>query len=325
MRRMRMSGMAATETPPPPPPPPPAEESAPTPPSVAKFPDTDIDAKRAEAAAKIAAFKAKIAGQASKPAETSATPDISAALPNVQPPPPPPPPEVEAGSTISRAPVRYNVPPPITNDDDHDEPTNTRSTSTPPAEQSKSSRPGQKGFAERLLKRYGWEKGQGLGATGEGITTAIVAKAEKRKKRPDAEGGGWVAPANMGKIVGGKKRKPNPEDDASSGENVDGKFGPMSEVVKFANMLTGLDVRREIEEGNLMQEIGEEMQGQYGNVERVFVWREEVGGGDEVFVKFTSTLSALRAVRGMDGAVFAENEVLARFWDGGMFERGEFA
>ena len=135
-----------------------------------------------------------------------------------------------------------------------------------------------------------------------------------------------MAPANMGKIVGGKKRKPNPEDDpSSSGENVDGKFGAMSEVVKFANMLTGLDVRREIEEGNLMQEIGEEMQGQYGNVERVFVWRGEVGGGNEVFVKFTSPLSALRAVRGMDGAMFAENEVVARFWDGGMFERGEFA
>ena len=66
MRRMRMSGMASTESPaPPPPPPPPAEEeSAPTPPPVAQTPDTDIDAKRAEAAAKIAAFKAKIAGQA---------------------------------------------------------------------------------------------------------------------------------------------------------------------------------------------------------------------------------------------------------------------
>jgi splicing factor 45 len=324
--------MASTESPAPgPPPPPPAAESAPTPPPVAN-PDTDIDAKRAEAAAKIAAFKAKLAEKAAKPAATDATPNVPTAVLDVQPPPPPPPPpEQEAGTTISRAPVRYNVPPPPANPENENtptDPTNRRATSTPPAEQAKSSRPGQKGFAERLLKRYGWEKGQGLGASGEGITTAIVAKAEKRKKRSDAEGGGWVAPANMGKIVGGKKRKPNPEDASSAepeGGNVDGKFGPMSEVVKLTNMLTGLDVRREIEEKNLMQEIGEEMQGQYGNVERVFIWREEVGGGNEVFVKFTSPLSALRAVRGMDGAVFAENEVLARFWDGGMFERGEFA
>ena len=329
MRRLRMSGMASTQSPaPPPPPPPPVEEPAPTPPPVAKTPDTDIDAKRAEAAAKIAAFKAKIAGQAAKPAAMEAMPNVTTALLDVHPSPPPPPPpeEEEAGPTISGAPIRYNVPPP-TNPDNEDipiDPTNTRATST---EQPKSSRPGQKGFAERLLKRYGWSKGQGLGASGEGITTAIVAKAEKRKKRSDADGGGWVAPANMGKIVGGKKRKVNPADDstAEGEEGEGGNVGAMSEVVKFSNMLTGLDVRREVEEKNLMQEIGEEMQGQYGVVERVFIWREEVGGGNEVFVKFTSPLSALRAVRGMDGAVFADNEVQARFWDGGMFERGEFA
>jgi splicing factor 45 len=200
---------------------------------------------------------------------------------------------------------------------DDDTLTDSNDTPPPPAEQTRSSRPGQKGFAERLLKRYGWSKGQGLGADGTGITTAIVAQASKRKKRPDSEGGGWAAPANMGKIVGGKKRKLDP----SSTQEGD----VTSEVVKFEGMLEGLDVGREIEEGGLMQEIGEEMAREYGNVERVFIWREEMGGGNEVFVKFTSAASAVRAVQGMQGAEFAGNEVRAGFWDSGKFEAGEYA
>ena len=76
---------------------------------------------------------------------------------------------------------------------------------------------------------------------------------------------------------------------------------------------------------NLLQEIGDEMGREYGVVERVFVWREEMGGGNEVFVKFTSELSALRAVRAMDETTFAENEVQARFWGVKEFEGGEYA
>jgi len=74
-----------------------------------------------------------------------------------------------------------------------------------------------------------------------------------------------------------------------------------------------------------MQEIGDDFAKNYGNVERVFIWRESMGGGNEVFVKFTSQLSALRAVQGMDGTTFADNEVLAGFWDAEMFEKGQYA
>jgi splicing factor 45 len=320
MRRMRLGGMAPSQSPAPVPPPPPAVEAAPTPPPVVKAPESDLEAKRAEAQAKIAAFKAKFASQAAKPAASETT---QPALNVQQPPPPPPPPEEETSTTISRAPVRYNVPPPSDEDAAMDT-TNSRSTS-PPTDAPKTNRPGQKGFAERLLKRYGWEKGKGLGASGEGITTAIIAKAEKRKKRPDSEGGGWAVPANMGKLVGGKKRKLEPTESGPEAQDDDAQFGTMSEVVKFTGMLDGLDVQKEIEEKNLMQEIGEEMQGQYGNVERVYIWREEQGGGNEVFVKYTSAASAWRAVQGMDGAEFAGNEVRARFWDSLAFEKGVYA
>ncbi|KAK5676037.1 hypothetical protein LTS10_011326 [Elasticomyces elasticus] len=329
-----------------PPPPPPAV--VPVPPVLSEDAAAAIAAKKAEAAAKIAAFKAKVeAHKAAKAAaengglaavsvasELPATP----ALPVTQPvvsepvhalPPPPPPPaaaeQQEVSATISRAPVRYTAPP-VPAD-------NTTATAADiqadADEETRSNRPGQKGFAERLLKKYGWEKGKGLGAQGnEGITTAIVAKAEKRKKLADAEGGGWAKPANMGKLVGGKRRKVG-----DGGEGGDGE-AEMSSVVRLSNMLTGLDVEVEVGEKDLYGEIGREMEGEYGKVERVFIYRRSGGvggvgdggeeGGDEVFVKFVSPLSALRAVGGCEGMEFAGNVVKARFWGVEDFEEGRY-
>ena len=165
------------------------------------------------------------------------------------------------------------------------------------------------------MAKMGYQKGQGLGADGSGITTAIVMKAEKRKKKSDAEGGGYVAPANMGKIVGGKKQK------VETGES---ETDAMSEVIKLEGMLANMDVDQEIQDNNLMQEVGDEL-GEFGKVERLFIWRTHMGGNDEVFVKFTSPLSALRAVREMDGVEFADNTVKAAFFDAEKFERGEYA
>jgi len=279
---------------------------------------------RAAAAAKIAEFKAKLAANkaASAALPPSRTTSDSPAQPAQPSPPAPPPPAEEPGNTISRAPVRYDQPltasiPTDADDDVTMADADTSAQGQPNAP--RSNRPGQKGFAERLLKKYGWEKGQGLGAQGEGITTAIFAKADKRKKLPDAQGGGWARAT--GKILGGKKRKIE-----STGDD-DGTYGAMSEVVKLTGMLEGLDVDQEImKEGqSLFQEIGEYMGQEFGSVERVFVWRKAVGGGDEVFVKFVSQLSALRAVNATDGMTFAGNAVRAKFWENRKFERGEYA
>lgn len=177
-------------------------------------------------------------------------------------PPPPPTRPLDAfqpsSATISRAPVRYNLPPPPddipasqaeldavlakeqpTDEEEEDE-------SAP-----RSLRPGQQGFAERLLSKYGWTKGSGLGATGSGMVKPLQVKVEKRKKRPDSEGGGFVTPAGRGKIIGSKKK----------GEYETSKFGPMGEVIILRGMLNGMDLDAEMEgsqNGGLMQEIGEE-------------------------------------------------------------------
>ena len=147
--------------------------------------------------------------------------------------------------------------------------------------------PGQSKFAERLMTKYGWTKGSGLGADESGITSALRVQVEKRRKRPDAEGGGWAEPGSRGKILGGKTKK------KTDGAEEDG-IGPMSQVIVLRGMLDGMaDLQAEIEDG-LGQEIGEECGEKYGRVERLYIDVQGEDDGRGVFIKFTDQVSALR-------------------------------
>ncbi|KAK2813136.1 hypothetical protein FQN50_000813 [Emmonsiellopsis sp. PD_5] len=233
------------------------------------------------------------------------------------PPPPAPPQQPFASATISRAPVRYTLPPapediPATEAELEERFASEQDTKQDDAdtEAPRSLRPGQKGFAERLLSKYGWTKGTGLGASGSGIVKPLQVKLEKQKKRPDSEGGGFATPAGRARIIGGQQKKAD-----------DGKFGAMSEVVILHGMVDGMDLDAEMEGGGLMQEIGEECAEKYGRVERVFIDRNSAGR-IPVFVKFTSQLSALRAVNALEGRIFNGNAITARFFDVEKFEQG---
>jgi hypothetical protein len=183
------------------------------------------------------------------------------ALGQSQPPPPtdvppPPPPEPTPAGVISRAPVRYNLPPapediPASEAELEEAIAAEEEEDAPPEDSSeapRSLRPGQKGFAERQLAKYGWSKGRGLGADESGIINPLRVQIEKRKKKPDSEGGGFADPKGVGKIIGGKRRDTGKE----------GKFGDMSEVIVLRGMVDGMDLDEEVGDGGLMQEIGEE-------------------------------------------------------------------
>jgi len=178
-------------------------------------------------------------------------------------PPPPPPPEAPAPSVISRAPVRYNLPAPPSEipasetdlekalaEESEDQGQEIQDSGDAP----RSLRPGQKGFAERLMSKYGWSKGSGLGADGSGIVNPLRVQIEKRKRKPDSEGGGFADPKGIGKIIGGRKKDAGKESDT-------GKFGAMSEVIVLLGMVDGMNLDEEVEDsgdGGLMQEIGDE-------------------------------------------------------------------
>ncbi|PTB40864.1 uncharacterized protein TrAFT101_006017 [Trichoderma asperellum] len=273
----RRLALSSTEQPPPPPPPQPSNSSIPLPPP--------------------------------PPLDTS-----------LNPPPPPPPSD---SVSISKAPVRYNQPtlsldnvedgederyspPPSfshanqdTNQDDDDD---TPQDSSQP----RSNRPGQVGFAQRLMSKYGWTKGTALGANESGILNPLRVQVEKRRKKADADGGGWAEPGGKGKIIGGKRKE------------AAGKFGTMSEVIVLQNMLENMpDLEAEIADG-LGQEIGGECGEKYGRVERLYIDVET----RQVFIKFTDQVSALRAVNELDGRVFNGNTIIPKFYDTEDFERG---
>ncbi|KAL8707229.1 MAG: hypothetical protein Q9220_007700 [cf. Caloplaca sp. 1 TL-2023] len=143
-----------------------------------------------------------------------------------------------SGPEISRAPIRYNLSPPpppsapseaLEAEEKHVDKIYQEGSDhimSLADEAPRSSRPGQKGFAARLMSKYGWTKGSGLGATGSGIVNPLRVQVEKNKKKPDAEGGGFVGPGGRGKIIGGKKAE------SSQSDSQDGKFGEMSEKWK---------------------------------------------------------------------------------------------
>lgn len=227
---------------------------------------------------------------------------------------------------ISRAPVRYSLPPPppdipATDAELEAALSQEKAEVIQPSDAPRSLRPGQKGFAERLMSKYGWSQGSGLGAQGTGIINPLYTKADKRKKKSDAEGGGFVTLTATGKILGGQKSK-------AGEQEAGGRFGAMSEVIKLEGMLMGMNLEEEIgrDGGGIMQEIGEECGDKYGKVERVYIANGASSSvqhtGPAVFVKFVSQLSALRAVNALEGRVFNGNAITARFWSKENFDSG---
>ncbi|ODQ52919.1 hypothetical protein SAICODRAFT_71345 [Saitoella complicata NRRL Y-17804] len=213
-------------------------------------------------------------------------------------PPPPPPVQPQAPTFVRPAGPTPSMPTFIPASAPPEPPSHPIS---PPTEEQRSLRPGQRDFASRLMSKYGWQSGTGLGAdpSRRGILHALTVEASKERK-------------GTGRIL-----------DANPVQKNEGRFGKTSKVVVLMNMVGG---RGEVDD-ELGQEIGEECEKSYGKVERCFVYSNSSnavpdGEAVRVFVKFTAELSGLRAVNALDGRLFAGREVRARFYDQMAFDQG---
>ncbi|KAK4179893.1 hypothetical protein QBC36DRAFT_321468 [Triangularia setosa] len=254
-----------------------------------------------------------------------------------QPPPPPPqdanplppPPNSTDTATISRAPVRYSSPPPPPTDPDAMDLDSSPSETEEDVDYSSinvggslSQKTRGKAFAAKLMSKYGWTAGTGLGASSSGITAALSVQPLKRKKKSDAEGGGFRDPAAaQGRIIAPKSLA-TPFHPQQQENNTGQKI---SRVVVLRDMLLNMpDLAAEVEAG-LGQEIGEECGERYGRVERLFIDQSErLGGNKRVYIQFVEEVSALRAVRALEGRIFNGNTIRAGFYDADKFEEGVY-
>lgn len=227
---------------------------------------------------------------------------------------PPPPPD--APGVISREPVRYEATSqPVADDVPIEEP--------PPMDQSfphpSSKRPGQKDFAKRMLAKMGWQEGSGLGAQGTGIATPLSVQLDKRLKRSNQQGGGFMGPSGKGRIVGGKMSKEGKAAEQAAKEETE-RVGELSEIVALDHMLDGQNLDDLLSEMDFYQQLGDECGQNYGRVERVYVQREGEDRG-RVFVKFVEKMSAMRALKGFQDREFGGNVIEARYFNPQKFER----
>ncbi|UZJ57270.1 hypothetical protein CBS101457_006590 [Exobasidium rhododendri] len=167
-------------------------------------------------------------------------------------------------------------------------------------------------FAERLMTKQGWKKGDALGAEGnKGMLDPILAeKVEIERRKQHMDTSRQSSHSNRGTIVSSQEEGRRREEAM--------KFGVPSEVILLENMVDLADVDDE-----LSDEIGEEC-AKHGYVQRVFVWPHG-RGGVRIFVKFSGMAGAWRCVKELEGRFFGGKTVRARYYPLRDFEQGNYS
>ncbi|KAI7863678.1 hypothetical protein BDF14DRAFT_1884980 [Spinellus fusiger] len=157
------------------------------------------------------------------------------------------------------------------------------------------------GMARKMLAKYGWQEGQGLGKSEDGIREALQVQATGR---------------GSGVII---NHPPDPLLTKPSTKSVQ-----QSQVILLTNMVGPGEV-----DDMLQQETADECS-KYGTVERCLIF--EVPNGQiaedkavRIFIKFVHIEAAQRAISDLDGRYFGGRVVSATFYESERFDRIDLA
>ncbi|XP_068626450.1 splicing factor 45 isoform X2 [Battus philenor] len=208
-------------------------------------------------------------------------------------------------------------------------PSLTVETSSPPSPPSAPASAASVGFsiggygtssvAAKIMAKYGFKEGQGLGKKEQGMSVALqVEKTSKRGGRIIHERDGNVMPPPGFNML----PPPGPDSpNASSNSPQMLKSEPSiteimkspSKVVLLRNMVGPGDVDDELE-----PEVKDECNTKYGDVIKVLIFEMPNAPNDEavrIFVEFKRIESAIKAVVDLNGRFFGGRQVKAGFYD----------
>ncbi|XP_022238460.1 splicing factor 45-like, partial [Limulus polyphemus] len=170
--------------------------------------------------------------------------------------------------------------------------------------------------AARIMAKYGYKEGQGLGKKEQGMSQALLV--EKTSKR----GGKIIHEKDLPKEP--QVSSPSTGSSSSAPESITEMMKNPSKVVLLRNMVGPGEVDEDLE-----PETKEEC-GKYGDVIRCLIF--EIPGGNvpdeeavRIFIEFKRMESAIKAVVDLNGRYFGGRVVKASFYDQDRFKRFELA
>ncbi|KAM7301470.1 splicing factor 45 [Ixodes scapularis] len=169
--------------------------------------------------------------------------------------------------------------------------------------------------AQRIMARYGYKAGQGLGKLEQGMSQALLV--EKTSKR----GGKIIHEKDIPKQAEPASLSPQPSQQQTAESITDMMRNP-SKVVLLKNMVGPGEVDEDLE-----PETKEECS-KYGEVVRCLIFEIPGVSDDEavrIFIEFKRLESAIKAVVDTNGRYFGGRVVKASFYDHDKFKRLELA